>query len=233
MGSCLAGLFFVSREREKILISAILSMPAACTAVLFVPEYWKPIRITQYSVGIEDIIFSFATGGIVWIFVSFSVGRNFSYNMALSTLIKRYLALVALGVFFIYILNRSTKWGVMAEALVGIIIIGLILLMRFRFKSWRIALAGSLLFTLYYSIIMGISLKLFPHMILFWNNNNLWGLSVFNVPLEEIVWAFGYGAVWPLAMAYVFNLNISERDPKTASSVFWSRKKWMKPEQII
>ena len=105
--------------------------------------------------------------------------------------------------------------------------------MRFRFKSWRIALAGSLLFTLYYSIIMGISLKLFPHMILFWNNNNLWGLSVFNVPLEEIVWAFGYGAVWPLAMAYVFNLNISERDPKTASSVFWSRKKWVKPEQII
>jgi len=219
LGFCLAGLYFFSRERKKILISAVLSIPAACTAVLFVPEYWKSKRITQLSVGIEDIIFSFATGGIVWIIVSFSVGRNFSYKMALNTMIKRYLTLVALGVSLIYILFRSTKWGVMAEALVGIIIIGLILLVRFRFKSWRIAAAGSLLFTLYYSITTGFILKLFPHMNLYWNNNNLWGISVFNVPLGEIVWALGYGAVWPLAMAYVFDLNISKRDLKTVTSV--------------
>lgn len=193
-------------------------MPAACTAVLFVPEYWKPIRITQLSVGIEDIIFSFATGGIVWIIVSFSVGRNFSYNMALGTVIKRYLILMALAISLIYLLFRSTQWGVMAEALVGIIIIGLILLVRFRFKSWRIAIAGSLLFSLYYFIIMGFILKLFPLMRMYWNNNNLWGISVFKVPLEEIVWAFVYGTVWPLAMAYVFDLNIPKRGLKKVSS---------------
>jgi len=28
------------------------------------------------------------------------------------------------------------------------------------------------------------------------------------VPLEEIVWAFGYGAVWPLLMAYVFDARL-------------------------
>jgi len=182
------------------------------------------MRITQLSVGIEDIIFSFATGGIVWIIVSFSVGRNFSYNIAISTVIKRYLILGALGISLIFILFRSTKWGVMTEALVGIIIIGLILLVRFRFKSWRIAVAGSLLFTLYYSLITGFFLKLFPHSELYWNNNNFWGISVFNVPLGEIVWAFVYGAVWPLAMAYVFDLNISKKDLKTVSYVSQTSK---------
>jgi hypothetical protein len=224
LGSCLAGYYIFSTERKKILLSAFLSVPAAFTAVLFVPEYWEPIRIIPISVGIEDIIFSFSTGGIVWIIVSLSVGRNFSYNMALSTVIKRYLILVVLGVSLINILNRSTKWGVMAEALIGIIIVGLILLVRFRLKSWRIAAAGSLLFTLYYAITTGFILKLFPHMNLYWNNTNLWGISVFHVPLEEIVWAFGYGAVWPLAMAYVFDLNVSERNRKTISSVSQASK---------
>jgi hypothetical protein len=218
LGFCLAGLYFYSWERKRILISAFLSIPAACTTVLFVPEYWKPIRITQFPVGIEDAIFSFATGGIVWIIVSFSVGRNYSYNISLSTVIKRYLALVALR-SLIYILFRPMKWEAMTEALVGIIIVGLILLVKFRLKSWRIAAAGSLLFTLYYSIITGFFLTLFPHMRLYWNSNNLWGISVLIVPLGEIVWALGYGAVWPLAMAYVFDLNISKKDLETVSFV--------------
>lgn len=219
LGSCLTGFYFFSRERKKILISAFLSMPAACTAILFVPEYWKPARIALFSIGIEDLIFSFATGGIVWFLVSFSVGRDFSYSISLSTVVKRYSILLALGLSLMYFLYGSTKWDVMAEAIVGIIIAGLILLVRFRFKPWRIAVAGSMLFTLYYLIITIFVLKLFPHMKLYWNNSHLWGISVFNVPLGEIVWAFFFGAVWPLAMAYVFDLKISKKDKETVSSV--------------
>ena len=223
LGFCLAGLYFFSRERKRTLISAFVSVPAACTTILFVPEYWKPIRITQLSVGIEDIIFSFATGGIVWIIVSFSVGRNYSYNISLSTVIRRYLILVALRTL-VYILFSPMKWGAMTEALVGIFLVGLILFVRFHFKSWRITVAGSLLFTLYYSIITGFFLTLFPNMRLYWNNNNLWGISVLIVPLGEIVWALAYGAVWPLAMAYVFDLNISRSEMKTVTSVSQTNK---------
>ncbi len=222
--TCLAGITLFSREKQKILISALLAAPAASVAVFFVPQYWEPIRITKFPVGIEDVIFSFATGGIVWMIVSLSVGRNFSYNMALGIAVKRYLTLAIIGGSLIYILERSTNWSVMFKALSGILFIGLLLMVRFRFKAWRIAAAGSLLFTLYYFIFTGITLKLFPNMILYWNKDFLWGISILQVPLEEIVWALAFGAVWPITMAYVFNLNLPERAPKTAFSFFSPRK---------
>jgi hypothetical protein len=220
LGFCVAGFLIFSRERKKIFVSAILSMPAACTAVLFVPAYWKPIRITPLSVGIEDLIFSFATGGIVWIFVSFTACRNFTCDIALTNVIKRYLILVALGMTLLLILYRSTNWGVMFEAMIGISVAGFILLLRQRFRSWRIAAAGSILFTLYYFFVTGLILYLFPHMDSYWNKEILLGISVLNVPLEEIVWAFGFGAVWPLAMTYVFDLDLSDYKGDAAHTLF-------------
>jgi len=218
LGSCFGGFYFFPRERKKIFISAILSLPAACTAVLFVPAYWKPLRITSLSVGIEDLTFSFATGGIVWIIVSFTEGKNLAYNIAFPTVIKRYLILVVLGMSLMLVLYRSTNWGVMSEALIGITITGLILLAKYRFKYWRMAAAGSILFTLYYLLIAALILNFFPHMHSYWNKEILLGISVFNVPLEEIAWAFAFGAVWPLAMTYVFDLELSDKNRKKASS---------------
>jgi len=214
LGSCLTGFFFFSRERKNIFISAVLSSPAACTAVLFIPEYWRPARITPLSVGIEDLIFSFATGGIVWIIIGFTAGRNFTCNIVLTTVIKRYLILVALGMTLMLILYRSTNLGVMFEAMIGITITGFILLLIQRFKSWRLAAAGSILFTLYYFFVTGLILYLFPNMGCYWNKEILLGISFFNVPVEEIAWAFGFGAVWPLAMAYVFDLDTSKKSSK-------------------
>ncbi|HSM52307.1 MAG TPA: hypothetical protein VLA75_12975, partial [Thermoanaerobaculia bacterium] len=34
-----------------------------------------------------------------------------------------------------------------------------------------------------------------------WSTAGAWGLSVWGLPLEEIVWAAGGGAAWPLFMA--------------------------------
>jgi hypothetical protein len=62
-------------------------------------------------------------------------------------------------------------------------------------------------FTSMYTIIFFITITLWPEFIGQWNTENLWGISVIGIPLEEIVWAAAYGGVWPTMMAYVFDIK--------------------------
>lgn len=205
---CLVGIYFLPRERSAILLSSLLSVPAAACEILFIPEYWQPTRISGFIIGMEDIIFSFATGGIVWIIISVRFKKNITYNLCSRTIIKRYLGLVLLGLTLIFVSHWFLKFGVMNEALLGILLMGLILLVKLRFKAWRMAGFGSFLFAGYYFIILNLVILLFPEFVLDWNSSNLWSIFALKAPLEEIAWAFVFGGVWSLGMAFVFDIQL-------------------------
>jgi len=207
LASYLIGFSLFHKERGRILISALLSVPAAGQALVFVPQYWKPLRILKSPIGIEDIIFSFATGGIAWIVICAMSGGKTISRSSPGRITGRYLLLLLSGSVLSYVSMQVLDLPIMDQALIGISIIGLVLLAGSRFKTWRIAAAGSMIFTLYYSVFTGIVMKLFPHMRSYWNDDMLWGISIMNIPIEEIMWALAFGAVWPLAMAFVFDLK--------------------------
>ncbi len=53
-------------HRRPMLLSGILSAPLALAAPTFVPVYWNPVRLFPYAVGIEDVVFSFSNGAMLW-----------------------------------------------------------------------------------------------------------------------------------------------------------------------
>jgi hypothetical protein len=73
---------------------------------------------------------------------------------------------------------------------------------------WRLALAGSLSYLIPYTAILKYSWFAFPAFPSDWNWAGLCGVTVIGVPLEEIAWATGYGAVWPLMIAYALQARI-------------------------
>jgi hypothetical protein len=70
MGVCLAGLWRAPHHRTPALVSAALCAPSAGFALLFVPAYWHPKLIVAIPVGVEDVLFSFANGGLAWLMIA-------------------------------------------------------------------------------------------------------------------------------------------------------------------
>jgi hypothetical protein len=94
----------------------------------------------------------------------------------------------------------------MASTIIAIVILGVFLIAVQR-NVWPLTLTGMSTFTVIYTAVLFTIFTLWPEFIGQWNTENLWGVSIMGIPLEEIVWAAAYGGVWPILMAYVFDLK--------------------------
>ncbi len=203
----LAGLMlFFAQLVKTSLVAGLLSIPLSFSTVLFVPEYWDPVRLFDYWVGIEDLLFSFATGGIVWI-LAVLVSHSRTNQIAWEQVAWRYLIVVALGLSAKTIM-QEIGGPIMNQAIGGMLVTCLVL----SWKNWRVlrpALRSGILFMMGYTLLLSVLFWLFPGFDAQWTIENLSGLSVFNVYLEEILWAFGFGVSWTIVMFFVFGIEVN------------------------
>lgn len=190
---------------QPMLLSGVLSATWASTAFFFVPHYWNPARLIVFGIGVEDILYSFANGAIVWFLVAAG-----PYRLALRVrprpFLMRYTACVVLGAGVFGTLWRGGV-GVMTATLIAVAFVGGVVAWLQR-PLRPLALVGAVGSTALYGAILGTALTLWPHLLENWTVGNLWGIYVFNVPLEELAWAAGFGAVWPLLIAYALDVRV-------------------------
>jgi len=145
--------FIVSpaKQRRPILLSALFSTPFSTASIFFVPEYWNPIRTVTFFIGPEDLIFSFATGGIAWLLATWLLWNYIDLDSRLRLIIKRYLICILLGAT-VSIIFLITGLSVMTSTLLGILSVGLFILWSRR-GLWPIQLIGMISFTLLLSMV--------------------------------------------------------------------------------
>lgn len=192
--------------RRTMVLSGLLCATSAAASIFFDPEYWNPVRIVGSAIGVEDVIFSFANGMIVWAMVTWRLPDSLTVAVQPARCLARYLTCVVtgLGVFFPLWLSGLK---VMPAALAAIATVGTVT-SRLQPHWWWLATRGSIGFGLLYAIALRITMAIWPGFLFQWNLENLWGVYVLGLPLEELVWAFGFGAVWPLIMAYAFDTRL-------------------------
>ncbi len=118
----MTGYWVFPKRRRALLLSGLLSMPSSLTTFYFVPEYWQPVRLFDFPLGIEDIFFSFSTGMMVWFLMEVRYGNAIS-ETGWSRVLPRYFKVLALGIAMIFFM-RQIPIMVMNQALIGIIITG-------------------------------------------------------------------------------------------------------------
>lgn len=190
-------------QRVPMVLSALISTPSSLASFFFDPEYWHPVRIIDYWVGIEDLMFSFATGGLVWLFALWPLNRKIRFNLKADIIFKRNAVLVIFG-FLIFTILRHSGFGVMAAVLISSGLLTLILL-YLRHDIFPVWLIGFSSFTLFYLLLLKAFLLFFPNFIYQWNAHALWGYYPWGIPLEELAWAAVFGGVWPMMMLYIFD----------------------------
>lgn len=219
----LAGLFLVkSRFRRSIILSGLLSVPASLASFIFVPYYWYPTRVVNYEIGPEDILFSFSTGGIIWLMIVL-IFKDITFSQKVFSLVIRYLWIL-IGGTIVYLILLLSGMNIMLATVLSILVLGAWIL-YFRKDYWLISLFGALGFFLFYSVFLKIAFTIFPEFLTQWNIDELFGYYVLGLPFEEILWAFVSGAVWPLIMAYLFDARID-------IAVFSKRVRFLRKGQV-
>ncbi len=203
LASCLAGAWLAPAQRLPALLSGFLSTPYAFSSPLFVPEYWQPQRVVELVVGPEDLLFSFAAGGLAWLIAARTADRPPELALRLATVTRRY-CLWTSG-FFGMVLGLRAWCGMrtMPALLVSGVLVGALLLW-IRRDLWRLAGWGGLGYGLLYTSVLAIAFRIWPDFSHHWNWRNLTGLALLEVPVEECAYALAFGAAWTLGMAHAF-----------------------------
>ena len=147
----MVGYAIFANHRKPMFVSGMLSLPCCATTVFFVPEYWNPKRLFNPLLGLEDILFSFSTGIIAWIFVAARF-RDASVDIDIQPVLKRCLKMIVLGSTVAW-LTLQLPLMVMNQAFIGIFIVGCFLCLR-QSRMVGTALLSGVFFAVFYSLVL-------------------------------------------------------------------------------
>jgi Lycopene cyclase len=195
------------KQRFPMMLSAFFSTPFSLASLAFVPEYWNPVRIFEFPIGPEDLMFSLTTGGIAWLLSICWIHQKIHIKLQPSTILKRGILGLLYGSTICTVL-WYVGVGVMSSVLISSIAV-ILLVLYLQYDLWPIQLLGIACFTVFYIVFIKLWLTVFPEAIQQWNVSALWGYSIWGIPLEEIAWAAIFGGGWPLMMAYLFDARLA------------------------
>lgn len=203
------GLAVLPGQRKPALLSGALGMPFAGLGTWFVPVYWDPQMVWRVGrVGLEDLVFSFAFAAWAWLFAIWPVRKRATIHVRWRFLLAGYAGLVtcAMSTFGLACLIVGDP---MASVLMTFAV-GVVFHLFLRPEFWRVALAGVLGFGLAYVLYMKFLLDGSPVFASFWAETKPWSTPCWGIPVGEWAWAVGYGACWPLFLAFLFRAEMKK-----------------------
>lgn len=191
-----------TKKREMLVVSAWTAL-IGVTEPFFVPQYWAPPSLFDLALrtgfDIESFIFSFGIGGIVVVVYDRIFGARDKKLPITEIHSHRHrfhlLALTLAPVLFI-VLFFTTSLNPMYDALIAMVAGG-IATVYCRPDLKRKMLTSSLLFLGIYFVYFQSLIALYPGFVeRVWNLKALSGLLIVGVPLEELLFAAGFGFLW-------------------------------------
>ena len=206
------GLAFLKRYYKSILFASVTALPQALFALILV--YWKPERLSIFGIGLEDFLFSFLGGGLVWICTLLVFRNELYFGFITKTNFVRLAICLLFGLASVTVLHFLRISNYMAAFITMIFWIIFILIIKIEYAKISLATAG--IFLVVYAIDLKMGLMIWPELISFWSFEHLTGITLLKMPLEELIWAFLYGGSWSLGVAYILNVKL---EPKPVREV--------------
>jgi len=204
---CLA---FGRAYRSEMRWGTLIAAPFALTSLLFVPQYWTPPSLfdldQKIRVGIEDFLWAAAVGGIAAIIGELSLQEKL--GAIRRSRHRRHYAPFIIAILVFLGLKFGLHWKMMTSTIVGLAACSL-LLAYLRRDLIQLMLVSVSSFTVLYFALFLFVLVFYPDFVhRYYNLPNLLGISVFGVPVEELLFAATGGAVWSVAYEYVYGYRL-------------------------
>jgi hypothetical protein len=206
------GWLLCPRLRRSSLLAAVALAPFAVMGFVFVPAYWQPDHAFTFlrGVGVEDVLFCFACGGVCWVVAATGGGVRLGAPPKPGEFLARLLAWAAIALAGVV----AAWWagcGVLAAVVAGFALSGLVVLCRVP-RATRLILPGAVGFTLVYAAVSWLVLAVYPAAAGFWVAEAISGRRVLGLPVEELAWSASFGATWPVVFAFCLKATFATED---------------------
>jgi hypothetical protein len=205
----LAAAIAVRQDRWFVLASGVLATPAGLADGIFVPEYWLPVHLIGPTFSLEGMMFSFGNGCLIAAILLRQRSQfQLDYPGSIAPSILRLSAAMMIGfVAFLFVWEESAGLlMIMHAAFFGFIAMSVFLWRRGHF-SMDLAVIGGLGFALVYAVELLVWYAIDPNFTGYWASGRAY-LFILpfppGLPIEELLWAFAYGALWSNLMIYGF-----------------------------
>jgi hypothetical protein len=186
-------------RKEMLIISLIFSLTGPFVEAVHILDWWKPLTITNTSIGIEDFLFGFGIGGVASVIYAYLFNKRVKIKKVKKIKEQKrninFLILLALlfilffGGFFILNLNSF-------ESMLVSFIIAIIVIYTKRSDLIKDSLVSGVLVLIIsilgYHILNFITPGFFDA---FWLFQNIGRIIVLGIPLEEHIFYFLAGAL--------------------------------------
>jgi predicted secreted hydrolase len=207
LGFCLGVASSIRPAGRMVLMGGLMNLPCFYLITLLEGNYWTPVRLGNWAVGIEDALCSFDVGALVLIPAVVLFRNSIIWENWNSRALGRFLfgGGAASALFLLLIPFGLSPMS----ALVGTCSLMALGLFIIRLRLWPLGMSGLFGFTVLYTLIVKAYFLLWPDFIKQWNPEGPWGVVLLGLPAGEIAWAVAFGAFWPLFVGFVFNIQLA------------------------
>lgn len=190
-------------HRRAMIWASVFTTPFGLTEPLFIPSYWNPPSLFHLAqrtgFDIESLIFCFGIGGLAAVLVNIVTGRVSQPVPAAEREHPRHRfhRWVLVSPFAVFALLSPLGWNPIYPAIIAMLVGGA-LSVWCRPDLAQATLLGGLVFLAYYIVFLtGLELTAPSGYIEeVWNLENLSGILLGFMPLEELLFAIGFGTYW-------------------------------------
>jgi hypothetical protein len=190
------------RHRRAMVLASVLTAPFGLTEPLFVPEYWNPPSLFDLAqrtgFDIESLIFCFGIGGVGAVLVNVLTRRVVEPlpHEERHDPRHRFHPWVIASPFLVFVAMLPLPWNPIYPAIAAMFV-GAALTVWCRPDLLRSVVLGAGVFLLYYAVfLVGLELTAPGYVDRVWNLEALSGVRLGFAPVEELLFAFGFGGYW-------------------------------------
>ncbi len=185
-------------RKEMLIMSFIFGIVGLLVKSTYILDWWRPLTITNTSIGIENFLFGFVIGGIATIIYTHIFNKKVkTKKLSKIKAYKRNIDYIILSLIFailffgsFYILKLNTLYSSIIAFVLGISIIYLK-----REDLIKNSLLSGVLLLIISFIVYTITELITPGWIqAFWHFKNIPNIVILNVPLDDVIWYFLAGA---------------------------------------
>ncbi len=182
-------------RKQIIFVGLLTGLVAPIWEFWFLTDYWHPETFTGWLVGIEDFSYGFLAAGLISTLYEFIFHRALSLRPLrkhdFSLMIIPFFCLGGISFNLLYLLGINSIYAAFASFAVMAVVI-----LYFRRELILDSLVTGLMFFALTFLVYTVILRVFPQLInRWWYLANLSGIYLANIPVEELLWAFGMGMV--------------------------------------
>lgn len=191
------------RHRRAMVWSSLFTTPFGLTEPLFVPEYWSPPSLFDLALrtgfDIESLVFCFGIGGVGAVLVNVLTGRTTAPVSEPERHARRHRfhRWVLAAPFVIFVALIPLGWNPIYPGIVAMFGGGALTVWCRPDLLPSTAWGGAVFLAYYVVFLIGLELTAPDGYIqAVWNLDVLSGVRVGFIPLEELLFAYGFGTYW-------------------------------------